>query len=237
VSFHLYPGEVLGLAGLVGAGRTETARLIVGADRARGGTIHLDGRPVRFRTPAAAQRAGIGLVPEERRSQGLVMSESITFNMTLGWRTPVVRMGGTPLLSTRRLRRAARDTGQSVALTVADVDRPVSTLSGGNQQKVVLGRWLGQRKKILVFDEPTRGVDVGARAQIHALIRESASRGIAVLVISSDVEELVGCDRVLVMFQGRVHTELVGDEITEKRLLTDSYGPTGVPAEDKELQP
>ncbi len=204
VSFQVRAGEVLGLAGLVGAGRTEVARILFGADRPEAGAMVLDGRPYGPRDTNDAVGAGVFLVPEERRSQGLVLRESIAFNIDLpSWRlmqlSPLL-----PLVSKRRGQRLAAEAVAALQIKAGSVHTPVSQLSGGNQQKVVMGKWLGRRTRVLILDEPTRGVDVGARAEIHRTIRELADQGIGVIVISSEFAELIDCDRVLVLVDGRV---------------------------------
>ena len=206
VSFDLRQGEVLGLGGLVGAGRTELARLLFGADRPHEGSMTLDGKPFAPRSPTDAVKAGLGFVPEERRAEGLILSKSVAFNMSLAnlqfARLPAKLCRSSAAAARKALaERAIRD----LAIKTASIETPVGRLSGGNQQKVVIGRWLASKPKVLILDEPTRGVDVGARAEIHRLIRSLAAEGMAVLVISSEPEELPDlCDRVLVMAEGRI---------------------------------
>jgi len=220
----VHAGEVLGLAGLVGAGRTELARVVYGAAKRTAGTILLDGRPVNFHEPADAVRAGIGLVPEERRSEGLFLDRSIDFNINVSSLGSLRGRRGWPLLRFREDRRRAKDVAARVTVKARDVADPVGSLSGGNQQKVAIARWLLGRPTLLILDEPSRGVDVGARAEVHRVVRELAGEGTAVLAISSDNEELVGlCDRVVVMAEGRVTGELVGSAITTDRLLSLSF--------------
>lgn len=227
VSLRLRAGEVLGLAGLVGAGRTELARLIFGVDAPEGGRMALDGRPYHPSAPFDAVERGVVLVPEERRSSGLVLDESVRFNLNLPNLRPVRAVGGLPFVSDRKSGARARAVMARLKIKAEGVDTPVRQLSGGNQQKVVIGKWLGLETKVLILDEPSRGVDVGARTEIHHIIRELAERGAAVLVISSDNEELPGlCDRVLVMTEGRVSGELLGDAITKEGILHLSYGHT-----------
>jgi ABC-type sugar transport system ATPase subunit len=224
VSIDLHAGEVTGVAGLVGSGRTELARLLFGADRPEEGEVQLDGRRVRMRSPAEANRLGIGLVPEERRSQALFLDKDATFNVNIAAGHSLrVRSRGN-LISMRRARAQARSTAERVDLRPPNVDTIVRKLSGGNQQKLALGRWLLGRRRVLILDEPTRGVDVGARAQIHRMLRALANEGMALLVISSDFEELLSCDRVLVMHLGRIVEELRGASITQPRMLRAAYG-------------
>jgi len=232
VSFSVRPGEVLGLGGLVGAGRTEVARLLFGADQADRGEVLVDGEPVRLRSVADAVRIGIGLVPEERRSQGLVLERSVSFNINVADTRPLRLVPWLPLTSPGRARVRARSLVQRLQIKTAGVDQPVGTLSGGNQQKVLIARWLTKPLRVLVLDEPSRGVDVGARGEIHRIARELAHEGTAVLAISSDVEELVAlCDRVVVMAEGRVTGELSGAELTEDAVIALSYAPSTPPTE------
>jgi ribose transport system ATP-binding protein len=223
-SFILHEGEVLGLGGLVGAGRTELARLVFGADRPEAGEVLLDGRPWRCRGPYDAVRAGIGFVPEERRSQGVVLHKSINFNINLPALTPLRVVKGLPLISPRRAGDRARAMAKRLSIKMASIDMPVGELSGGNQQKVVIGKWLMSQPRVLILDEPSRGVDVGARAEIHRIIKDLARQGTSVIVISSEVEELPDlCDRVVVMVEGRIVGALTGREITKEAILQLSY--------------
>ncbi|WP_428391051.1 sugar ABC transporter ATP-binding protein [Lichenicoccus sp.] len=224
VSFDLHRGEVLGLAGLVGAGRSETARIIFGADRAESGSMNLDGQAFAPRGPADAARAGIGLVPEERRSEGLLLEKSVAFNLTLATRRSLYIAPGVPLIDMRKRRRRAEEMMARLMIKAPDADAPVGRLSGGNQQKVVLGKWLTRPLKVLILDEPSRGVDIGARSGIHRIIRALAGTGVSVIVISSEPEELAGlCDRVLVMVEGQIAAHFVGPAIVREALVQASY--------------
>jgi ribose transport system ATP-binding protein len=224
ISFDLKKGEVLGLGGLVGAGRSELARIIFGADRPDKGSMTLEGQRFAPRSPAGAVKAGLGFVPEERRAEGLILSKSVAFNVGLANLNSIVLNPLLPLISGQRRKALADRTIRDLAIKTASIETPVGKLSGGNQQKVVIGRWLQSAPKVLILDEPTRGVDVGARAEIHRLIRALAARGIAVLVISSEPEELPDlCDRVLVMAEGRIVSELAGEALTRHRIITASY--------------
>ena len=228
ISFDLLRGEVLGLGGLVGAGRSELARLLFGADRPDSGSMALEKRPFAPRSPAAAVKAGLGFVPEERRSEGLVLTKSLAFNLSLANLGSIVFGQFMPFISGRRQTALAERVVRDLAIKAPRVDVLVGKLSGGNQQKVVIGRWLQSRPKILILDEPTRGVDVGARAEIHRLIRELAELGMAVLVISSEPEELPDlCDRVLVMAEGRITRELMGEQVTRHAIISASYAELG----------
>jgi ABC-type sugar transport system ATPase subunit len=239
VSFDLRAGEVLGIGGLVGAGRSELARLIFGADAATSGEMRLKGRAYAPRSPAAAVRAGLGLVPEERRAEGLVLPKSVAFNLQLANLSKVVLGARLPLLSLRKREAMTQRVLRDLAVRAPGSGTAVERLSGGNQQKVVMGRWLLRAPDVLILDEPTRGVDVGARGEIHRLIRELAASGTAVIAISSEPDELPDlADRVLVMSEGRVVAELAGGEVTRQAIVAASYvghgdapaAPTGVPA-------
>ncbi len=217
MSFSVRAGEIVGLAGLVGSGRSEILESVYGARKPRPGTVTVDGKRLRAGSVGAAVEAGVGLAPEERKSQGLLLDQAI-YQQHHRLQPRPLRPGRVP----RRRRRARRREGADRRLDVRPpgVDRPVRTLSGGNQQKVVLARWLLRDCRVLLLDEPTRGVDVGARSEIYALIRSLAARGVAVVVVSSEVEEVLGlADRVLVIREGRVVHEGPADEIDEHRVL------------------
>jgi ribose transport system ATP-binding protein len=229
VSFELHEREVLGFAGLVGSGRTETARMIFGADRPESGQIILDGRPIRMRQPSDAAKLGIGLVPEERRAQGVVLDRPVEFNINLtSFRS--LRIGKyLPLLDRRRSRARAHEVVDDLKIKTESIATPIRQLSGGNQQKVVIGKWLGRDPRVLILDEPSRGVDVGARGEIHRVVREYAESGAGVIVISSEFEELIGlCDRVLVMAEGRIVGSLRGPDITKEAMISLSYAGTAI---------
>src|SRR5205814_4722254 len=189
VSFAIRRGEVLGLTGLVGAGRTETARLIFGADRRDGGTLLLDGRELHLRRPRDAIRAGIALLTEDRKSQGLVLGHSARDNFALPNLRFWSRFGW---LNLRRERAAFAGFIDSLRIRLSSPEQPARELSGGNQQKVVLARWLQRNCEVVLFDEPTRGIDVGARFEIYQLINELAAQGKAILLVSSELPEVLG---------------------------------------------
>jgi ABC-type sugar transport system ATPase subunit len=186
--------------------------------------MRLAGAEVALPNVAAAVSRGIGLVPEERRSQGLVLHRSVAFNINIADQRPLRRVPWLPLLHMGRARARAVELSQRLGIKTSNVDEPVSALSGGNQQKVLIARWLTRERSVLVLDELSRGVDIGARGEIHAIIRELARSGTGVIAISSDVEELVAlCDRVVVMAEGRVTGELDGAELTEEAVVALSY--------------
>jgi ribose transport system ATP-binding protein len=202
VSLTVHAGEVLGIAGLVGAGRSELAEAICGVGPRRAGRVLLDGTPLTVRSARDALRAGLCLVPEDRRGHGVIGPMSVRENVTLPALGTYARLG-----LVKRAAEASAAAGIAAALTVKapSIEAPVATLSGGNQQKVVLGKWLALRPRVIVFDEPTQGVDVGAKAEIHRLIRRLADEGAAVMMISSDMDEILAeSDRVAVMHEGRV---------------------------------
>ncbi|MCA9265877.1 MAG: sugar ABC transporter ATP-binding protein [Planctomycetales bacterium] len=206
VSFDVRRGEIVALTGLIGAGRTETARLIFGADKPDGGSITLDGRELHHRSPRSAIRAGICLLTEDRKTQGLILRHSVVDNFGL---PNVARFSRAGVLS---VRREAMAFGQHVArlrIKVTGVRQVANTLSGGNQQKIVLAKWLERHADVLIFDEPTRGIDVGAKYEIYQLIAQLKRQGKAILVISSELPEVLGvADRILVMHEGRLTGEI-----------------------------
>ncbi len=219
VSFSVRAGEVVGLGGLVGSGRTEVARLIFGADRRDGGQIFLDGKPVSIHKPGDAVAAGIGLVPEDRKGQGIILDLPIRVNATMANMAPVTNPFG--FIRQAAERSVVDRLAKALRLKASSIDAPVSSLSGGNQQKVVLAKWFHVGGRVVILDEPTRGVDVGAKAEIYALINQLAEGGCAVIVISSEHQELFGlCDRVLVMGEGEIRGELMPDAFSEENLLS-----------------
>jgi ribose transport system ATP-binding protein len=217
ISFSVARGEIVGLAGLMGSGRTELARVLFGIDPVQRGTIRINGREVRLRGAQDAIAAGIALIPEDRRAQGLVLDHSVRENLTL----PLLRkMRRGPLLDDRKGRSLARDLIERFSIKVANADRPIRRLSGGNQQKVVIAKWLGTDPDLLIMDEPTAGVDIGTKTEILATIRGLADRGMAVLVISSEYPELLAVsDRVVVLREGAVHRVLARRDIPDENYL------------------
>ena len=217
-SFKVRAGEVLGLAGLVGAGRTELARLIFGADPKTSGRVLLEGQPVDVKEPLDAIRLAIGYLPEDRKGQGLFLQLSALSNIAMNTLNPNSKMGIINHPALRKLSKAAID---RLAIKVSGPDGIVGGLSGGNQQKVLLARWLEINPKVLLLDEPTRGVDVGAKSEIYLIINELAAQGVAVVVISSELPEIIGiCDRVVVMREGVITGECSGDDINQEKIMT-----------------
>ena len=222
VSLTLRRGEILGVAGLLGAGRTELARVIAGADVPERGRILLDGRVLRLRAPSDAIHAGIGLVPEDRKRHGLVPGQSVAANFALPQLSRLSRAG---VIDRRREQDLATRWIADLRIKTPDSATRVNTLSGGNQQKVVLGKWLAAGADVLIVDEPTRGIDVAAKMEIYQLLDRLAAQGAAILMISSDLPEVLGMsDRVLVMHQGRVHALFERHEATEARVLHAALG-------------
>jgi ABC-type sugar transport system ATPase subunit len=223
VSFDLHYGEILGLAGLVGSGRSEIVRAIFGADARDAGDIEVAGVRVRIAAPIDAVRSGIGLLPEDRRRDGLIQDFSVRANVTLA----SLRRHSGPVLRVARKSReriAVQAVAQDLAISMAGPEAPVGNLSGGNQQKVVVAKWLEARSQILIFDEPTQGVDVGAREDIFRLMEELAASGKAVLVISSDFSELIRvCTRVIGIREGRLTGELSQADINDQNLVRLAY--------------
>ncbi|MCQ4628517.1 sugar ABC transporter ATP-binding protein [Shinella sp. CPCC 100929] len=223
ISFTVRRGEVLGIGGLVGAGRTEVLRAIFGADPVSAGEIRIDGRPRTIRSPGDAVRAGIGLVPEDRKQQGCLLDLPILNNAML---TPVnPHLGFWGLIREARERGATEALRSRLNLKAASIDAEAGTLSGGNQQKVAIMKWLVSGCEILLLDEPTRGVDVGAKVEIYRVINELAANGAAIVMVSSEMLELIGmCDRVIVMRAGRLAGELSGEELTEEGIIELAMG-------------
>ena len=220
VSFDLRRGEILGLGGLVGAGRSEVARVLAGIDRPDGGTLLLDGRPYQPRSPAEAIRAGVVYFPEDRKRQGLVLGMRIRENITLPTLARVARGG---LIRPEAERDVAQQAATRADVRPPEIERRAGHLSGGNQQKVVLAKWLLTDAEILIFDEPTRGVDIGAKTEIHRQIRALADAGKAVLVISSELPELIAlADRAVVMREGRVQGE-IKDPLTPEAVMALAF--------------
>lgn len=223
VSFEINAGEIVTLAGLVGSGRTEVVRVLFGADLPTGGSIDLNGVPYRPRSPRHAIRAGVAMVPESRATQGLLPLLPVRINITLAHLARFVAPGG--VVRAGRESSAAEQIAQAVGLTGATVETRTAQLSGGNQQKALFGRWLVSQPRLFIADEPTRGVDVGAKRGIYNLLVELASQGIAILLVSSELEEVLGlAHRIIVMSGGRIVGELAGEQATETDVMTLAFG-------------
>ena len=215
-------GEILGLAGLVGSGRTELARAVFGIDRMIAGAIRLDGTPIKVRTPSEAIAHGIYLVPEDRKQSGLLLDFAIIDNISL---PDLPAYASFALVSRRRETANAEVQRRRLNIRAPSVATPVLSLSGGNQQKVVLAKWLSMKPRVMIFDEPTRGVDVGAKKEIYEMLRGLADAGVAVLMISSDMEEVIGVsDRIAVMHEGAIGGFLDRQDFSEHNVLRLAVG-------------
>ncbi len=222
VSFSIRSGEIVGLTGLMGAGRTETARLLFGIDAPDRGKVWVDGREVRVRHPADAIREGIAFVTENRKEEGLVLSLSVRENLSL---PNLGALSARGLIRSRKEARLVEELIRRLSIKTAGPGQEVRFLSGGNQQKVVIGKWLAASPRVLILDEPTRGVDIGAKEEIYRLMNRLTREGMAILLISSDLPEVLGMsDRVLVMHQGRIAAEFKREEATQEKILAAASG-------------
>jgi rhamnose transport system ATP-binding protein len=222
VSFTLRRGEIVGLAGLVGAGRSEVARAIFGIDVLDGGEMFGDGRRLAIRSARDAMKAGLAFVPEDRQHQGLVLEMAIDDNATLPFLRRLSRFG---LINRKREAKIAAEFTTRLQVKAAGLRQPAQSLSGGNQQKVVLAKWLATDPKVLILDEPTRGIDIGTKAEVHRIISGLAAEGLAILLISSELPEVLGmADRVLVMHEGRLTGEFARDEADQERVMRAATG-------------
>jgi rhamnose transport system ATP-binding protein len=222
ISLTVKSGEIVALSGLVGAGRSEVARAVFGIDRYDAGQVAVHGKQLKKASPTSAMAAGIGFVPEDRRQQGLVMDMSIQQNVALA-SLHSLQKGG--LIRASAERAMATDWGTRLKIKYGRLTDPVSMLSGGNQQKVVLAKWLGRKPQLLIVDEPTRGIDVGTKAEVHHLLTDLARSGVAILMISSELPEVLGvADRVLVMREGRLVAEFSHDDASEEAVMSAAMG-------------
>lgn len=228
ISFHVGKGEIVGISGLVGAGRTELARAIFGADPITSGIVKINGTPIQIKNPATAIRAKIGLVPEDRKHQGLVLMMNVTENTTLANLLTFMHFGK---LSIQNEERVTKKFVDKLRIVTPNIYEETGNLSGGNQQKVVLSKWLCANCNLLIIDEPTRGIDVGAKVEIYELMNELVKSGIGIIMISSELPELIGiCDRILVMHEGKLCKELHRNEFSEEAIM--SYAATGKSIEE-----
>jgi ribose transport system ATP-binding protein len=225
ISFSVHRGEIVGITGLVGAGRTELARAVFGADPSDSGEIFLNSRKVNIRSPQDAIKLGVGLLTEDRKNQGLVIGMKVRENITLSGLGMLVRR---IFIDLAREKAEAERYASELQIKTPSVEQFVKNLSGGNQQKVVLAKWLFTKSKMLLFDEPTRGIDVGAKREIYRLINELVSRGVGVVFISSELPEVIGmCDRILVMHEGRIVAEIPHAEATQEKVMHYATGGDG----------
>jgi ribose transport system ATP-binding protein len=222
ISFKIFPGEIVGMAGLIGSGRTELAETIFGVRPKVSGQVLIDGDRITIRRPAQAIDAGIFLIPEDRRLQGLLLTDNVKHNITL---PSLERVSFLSLIRGNKEHELAESMTDRLRVRTPSVDQTVGLLSGGNQQKVVLAKWLVRTGRAILFDEPTRGIDVGAKREIYALMDQLARSGLGLLMISSDLEEILGIsDRVLVMHEGRLAGELKRDQLSEVAIMTLATG-------------
>ena len=217
IGFEVRAGEIVGLAGLVGAGRSEIARAVFGVDRYDSGSVLLAGKPVPAHRPRAAIRAGMAFIPEDRRKQGLITEASVARNVAGVIRGGLTKAG---LLTQRAENKAAGPWAGKLEVKTNALDASAVTMSGGNQQKVVIAKWLATHPKLLIIDEPTRGIDVGTKAEVHRLLSQLAGEGLAILMISSELPEVLGmADRVLVVCEGRLTADIPRDEATPENVM------------------
>lgn len=223
LSFNLRRGEILGVAGLVGSGRTEMIRALIGADPVEYKEVYMEGKRIKLNSPQEALANGIGLIPEDRKSQGLVLGMSVGRNTSLASLPKFLKKTG--FISKKKEEASVAQRIRELGIKTVNADVLVRSLSGGNQQKVVLGKWLNTDCKVLIFDEPTRGIDVGAKAEIYKLMRELTESGISIIMISSELPEVIGMsDRILVMCQGRIITEMPAESATQEKIMLYSTG-------------
>jgi ribose transport system ATP-binding protein len=222
INFELFQGEILGITGLVGAGRTELARAIFGADPVTTKTLQLEEQPVEINSPQDAIKHGIGLLTEDRKNQGLILGMAIYENISLTHLEKLVKAG---FIQHRREYQVARDYMKDIRIKAPSEFQFVKNLSGGNQQKVVVAKWLFSESKVVIFDEPTRGVDVGAKVEIYNLMNELVQKGIGVIMISSELPEVLGmCDRILVMHEGKIQGEMTREDATQEKIMYFATG-------------
>ena len=222
MSFKLYKGEVLGVAGLAGAGRTDMARAIFGADPLVSGDIYLNGHKIQVNSPAAAVNHGLGYVPEDRKEAGLFLSLTVRENTVAAG---LQQFSNLIFMDHRKMLSAVTDIVRNLDIKTPSLEQQVMNLSGGNQQKVMLAKWLVINPKVLIVDEPTRGVDVGVKADVHQLLRDLAARGVGVIMISSELPEVLGMsDRILIMREGEIVGEISHADATEENVVSYAAG-------------
>lgn len=221
VNFKLYEKEILGFFGLVGAGRTELARVIFGVDPIGSGEIYVEGGKVKISSPKDAIQAGIGLVPEDRKGLGLILGMSIKDNMLIS----KIGQFKSSLLNKKALKNITGTFISDLGISLRNEEQEVKELSGGNQQKVVIAKWLAMKPNILIMDEPTRGIDIGAKSEIYALMRKMTEQGMSIIMISSEMSEVMQVsDRILVMHEGSISGELTAEEVTRNNIMQAAFG-------------
>lgn len=221
INLEVRKGEILGISGLVGSGRTEMVRALLGIDKPESGEVYLEGQRVSIKSMLHSKQLGIALVPEERKSEGLVLSQTIEQNISL---TYLSRLGKGGIVSNKAVRKNSEELVRKFRVKPSSIDVKTESLSGGNQQKVAIGKWIYVDHKVMIFDEPTRGVDVGAKAEIYKIMLDIAQKGVAIIMISSDLPEIIGMsDRVLVMRRGEIAGELQRDELDEYKIMQFAF--------------
>lgn len=222
ISFSVKAGEVVGVAGLMGAGRTEIMRLLFGADKMKRGKVWIDGKEVRISHPAAAIQAGIVFVTEDRKHQGLILDMSVRENLSLTNYAYIAERG---VISASKEKELSEQMIKRFNIRTRDAEQTVKSLSGGNQQKIAIGKWLGELPKVFIMDEPTRGVDVGAKKEIYNMMNELSEQGVAIIMVSSDLPEVLGVsDRVIVVHEGRIAAELGKEEMNQESIMLAATG-------------
>lgn len=217
INLDVHKGEILGISGLVGSGRTEMIRALLGIDKPESGAVYLEGEKVNIKSMLKSKQLGIAMIPEERKSEGLVLMETIEQNISLTYLSKLGRWG---IVSDKAVRENSQELIQRLTVKPADINIKTESLSGGNQQKVAIGKWIYVDHKVMIFDEPTRGVDVGAKAEIYKIMIDLAKKGIAIIMISSDLPEIIGMsDRVVVMRRGEIAGELLREEFDEYKIM------------------
>ena len=230
IAFEIRAGEVVGFAGLVGAGRTELAKVIFGELPRSAGRVWIDGKEVAINSPSSAIRHGVGFAPEDRKREGLILIRSVIENATMVILKRLTRFG---FVKRRLERRIGQEYVTRLAVKTPSLDQEVGKLSGGNQQKVVLARWLAAKPRVLILDEPTRGIDIGAKVEVHRLIADLAASGLAVVLISSDLPEVLAMsDRILVLHEGRIAAEIEGSKATEESVMFAATGHAAEASDD-----
>lgn len=218
ISFELKRGEILGVSGLVGAGRTELMRAIFGADKKLSGTVYINGKEVHIKSPQHAIKAGMGLIPEDRKLQGCFLNSTIEWNISIG---NIRKMTTNRMVDRKKIRKQALEYQKMLSIKTPSVEQKVGNLSGGNQQKVVLAKVLAMDSNIIIFDEPTRGIDIGARHEIYDLMTDLVKNGKSIIMVSSDMEELLGMsDRIIVLSEGRMTGEICRKEFSQERIMS-----------------
>lgn len=223
VSFQLYQGEILGITGLVGAGRTELLQAIFGADKREQGEVFIEGKPVKIKHPADAIKSGMGLVPEGRKAQGLFLGMNVRENMSIV--NLKKQISGLHLVRRQEERKKAAEFKERLHVKTPSLEQKIVNLSGGNQQKVIIARWLMNHPKLLFLDEPTQGIDIGAKTEIYDIIHDLSENGMSVIVVSSEMQEIMSlCDRMIVMYEGKVSGELLHSDFEEEQIMTYMSG-------------